>query len=54
MECVERALTRVILPDLKTELKRVLLAEAKEAVLKACCRKIYNWLSVSGYKYLNR
>lgn len=50
MECVERALRRCILPDLKTELRRVLLAEAKEAVLKACCRKLYNWIKISPYK----
>lgn len=46
MECVERALTRCILPDFKSELKRTLLLEAKEAVLKACCRKLYNWIKV--------
>lgn len=49
-ECVERALRRCILPDLKSELKRVLLAEAKEAVLKACCRKLYNWIKIAPYK----
>lgn len=47
MECVERALTRCILPDFKSELKRTLLMEAKESVLKACCRKLYNWIKVS-------
>ena len=46
MECVERALTRCVLPDLRSELKRILLAEAKESVLKACCRKLYNWIKV--------
>lgn len=50
MECVERALKICILPDLKSELKRVLLAEAKEAVLKACCRKLYNWIKIAPYK----
>ncbi|KAL3272900.1 hypothetical protein HHI36_014360 [Cryptolaemus montrouzieri] len=48
-ECVERALKRCVLPDLRTELKRVLLAEAKEFVLKACCRKLYNWIKVAPY-----
>jgi hypothetical protein len=47
MECVERALTRCVLPDLRSELKRTLLAEAKESVLKACCRKLYNWIKVT-------
>lgn len=46
MECVERALTKCVFPDLKSELKRTLLAEAKESVLKACCRKLYNWIKV--------
>ncbi|KAI4456284.1 transcription elongation factor spt6 [Holotrichia oblita] len=50
MECVERALTRCILPDFKSELKRTLLMEAKESVLKACCRKLYNWIKVAPYK----
>lgn len=50
IECVERALTRCILPDLRTELKRVLLAEAKESVLKACCRKLYNWIKIAPYQ----
>lgn len=46
MECVERALTKSIIPDLRNELKSILLAEAKECVLKACCRKFYNWIKV--------
>ncbi|XP_044731246.1 transcription elongation factor SPT6 isoform X2 [Chrysoperla carnea] len=49
IECVERALTRFILPDLVKELKRILLAESKEAVLKLCCRKLYNWIKVAPY-----
>ncbi|CAH0563642.1 unnamed protein product [Brassicogethes aeneus] len=50
VECVERALTRCIVPDLRVELKRILLAEAKEFVLKACCRKLYNYIKVSPYE----
>lgn len=50
MECVDRALRICILPDLKSELKRALLAEAKEAVLKSCCRKLYNWIKIAPYK----
>lgn len=49
MECVERALTKSVLPDLRTELKRTLLTEAKEFVLKACCRKLYNWIKIAPY-----
>ncbi|XP_060521956.1 transcription elongation factor SPT6 isoform X2 [Cylas formicarius] len=48
-ECVERALSRCIIPDLQLELKRVLLAEAKDFVLKACCRKLYNWIKIAPY-----
>ncbi|XP_017776397.1 PREDICTED: transcription elongation factor SPT6 isoform X2 [Nicrophorus vespilloides] len=50
MECVERALTKSVLPDLRDELKRTLIAESKDYVLKACCRKLYNWLKVAPYK----
>lgn len=51
MECVERALVRCVLPDLRTELKRTLLEEAKESILKACCRKLYNWIKVKNNFY---
>ncbi|XP_065172067.1 transcription elongation factor SPT6 isoform X2 [Atheta coriaria] len=50
LECVERAVLRYVLPDLRSELRRTLLDEAKEAVLKACCRKLYNWIRVAPYK----
>nr|CAD7453944.1 unnamed protein product [Timema tahoe] len=43
-EIVELALTRFLLPDLRKELKTNLLTEARESVLKMCCRKLYNWL----------
>lgn len=46
VECVERALTKLIIPDLRNELRQILLAEARDHVLKACCRKLYNWLKV--------
>lgn len=49
-ECVERALTRCVIPDLQTEIKLVLLAEAKEFVLRACCRKLYNWIKIAPYQ----
>jgi transcription elongation factor SPT6 len=48
VECVELALTRLLLPELRKELQTHLLAEAREAVLKTCCRKLYNWLKVSS------
>ncbi|KAL1488885.1 hypothetical protein ABEB36_014678 [Hypothenemus hampei] len=49
-ECVERALTRCIIPDLQSEIKLALLNEAKEFVLKACCRKLYNWIKIAPYQ----
>lgn len=47
VECVDMALRKMLLPDLKKELKVRLLEEAKEFVLKACCRKLYNWIKVA-------
>ncbi|CAD7091358.1 unnamed protein product [Hermetia illucens] len=48
-ECVELALTKMVLPDMRKELKSILIAEAKEAVLRACCRKLYNWIKIAPY-----
>lgn len=48
-ECVELAFTKMILPDLRRELQSLLLDESKEAVLKVCCRKLYNWIKVAPY-----
>lgn len=49
-ECVELAFTKMILPDLRRELQSILLDESKDAVLKVCCRKMYNWIKVAPYK----
>ncbi|ENN77904.1 hypothetical protein YQE_05581, partial [Dendroctonus ponderosae] len=49
-ECVERALLRCVIPDLQSEIKLVLVNEAKEFVLKACCRKLYNWIKISPFQ----
>ncbi|XP_015605093.1 transcription elongation factor SPT6 isoform X2 [Cephus cinctus] len=46
---VEMALTRMVIPDLKKELRSNLIAEGKECVLRACCRKMYNWIKVAPY-----
>lgn len=48
-ECVELALTKMVLPDLRKELHAVLLKESKDCVLKAACKKLYNWLKVAPY-----
>lgn len=49
VESVELALTRLLLPELRKELQTHLLSEAREAVLKTCCRKLYNWLKVAPH-----
>lgn len=46
VECVEIALKKILFPDLKKELRSHLLAEARECILKLCCRKLYNWIKV--------
>ncbi|KAH0952476.1 hypothetical protein HN011_000116 [Eciton burchellii] len=46
---VEIALNRMIIPHLKKELRTNLIAEAKECVMRACCRKMYNWIKVAPY-----
>lgn len=46
---VEMALMKMVIPDLKKELRANLLAEAKECVMRSCCRKMYNWLKVAPY-----
>lgn len=48
-ECVEEALNKMVLPDMRKELRSLLVAEAKEAVLKACSRKMYNWIKSAPY-----
>ncbi|XP_023245993.1 transcription elongation factor SPT6 isoform X2 [Copidosoma floridanum] len=47
---VEMALTKMVIPDLKKELRSMLLAESKECVMRHCARKMYNWLKVAPYK----
>ncbi|XP_003707816.2 transcription elongation factor SPT6 isoform X2 [Megachile rotundata] len=46
---VEAALNRIIIPQLKKELRSNLLTESKECVMKACCRKMYNWIKIAPY-----
>lgn len=40
----------MVLPDIRKELKSILLAESKEALLKACCRKLNNWIRIAPYE----
>lgn len=46
MECVDLALRKMLIPELRKELKSVLLNESKECVLRSCCRRLYNWIKV--------
>lgn len=47
---IERALTQFLYPQMAKELKNKLTAEAKENIIKSCCRRLYNWLKVSPYR----
>ena len=38
-----------MIPDLKKELRTNLIVEAKECVMRACCRKMYNWIKVAPF-----
>uniref|UniRef100_A0A6B2EJU3 Transcription elongation factor SPT6 n=1 Tax=Phlebotomus kandelakii TaxID=1109342 RepID=A0A6B2EJU3_9DIPT len=48
-ECVEVALNKFVLPDLRKELRSILVAEAKDCVMKSACRKLCNWIKVAPY-----
>ncbi|KAM5179933.1 transcription elongation factor SPT6 isoform 2-T2 [Mantella aurantiaca] len=47
---IERALKQFLYTQMGKELKSKLLLEAKEYVIKACSRKMYNWLKVAAYR----
>ncbi|XP_054723966.1 LOW QUALITY PROTEIN: transcription elongation factor SPT6-like [Uloborus diversus] len=49
-KALEIALTKILYPTFQKELKLRLLSESKEGVVKACCRKLYNWLKVAPYQ----
>ncbi|XP_053375824.1 transcription elongation factor SPT6-like isoform X2 [Mercenaria mercenaria] len=49
-QALERALTKILYPQMEKELRLKLIQEAKEGILKACCRKLYNWLKVAPYQ----
>jgi transcription elongation factor SPT6 len=50
-ECVDLAFRKLLMPEMVKELRRSLLAEAKEHVLKSCKQKLSNWLAVSNFNY---
>lgn len=45
-ECVDLAYRKLLMPEMVKELKRNLLAESKEHILKCCKNKLANWLAV--------
>ncbi|CAL8352830.1 unnamed protein product [Lota lota] len=47
---IEHALNHFLYPQMAKELKNKLLAEAKENIIKACSRKLYNCLKVAPYR----
>ncbi|KAL7027357.1 hypothetical protein ACKWTF_005413 [Chironomus riparius] len=48
-ECVEIALIKMVLPDLRKELDAILHNESKEFVSDACGRRMYNWIKTAPY-----
>uniref|UniRef100_A0AAR2LXK0 Transcription elongation factor spt6 n=1 Tax=Pygocentrus nattereri TaxID=42514 RepID=A0AAR2LXK0_PYGNA len=50
MLAIERALQQFLYPQMAKELKNKLIAEAKENIVKSCCRKLYNCLKVAPYR----
>uniref|UniRef100_A0A8C7RGQ5 Transcription elongation factor SPT6 n=1 Tax=Oncorhynchus mykiss TaxID=8022 RepID=A0A8C7RGQ5_ONCMY len=47
---IERSLTQFLYPQMAKELKNKLIAEAKDNIIKSCCRRLYNWLKVAPYR----
>ncbi|XP_043230112.1 transcription elongation factor SPT6-like isoform X3 [Amphibalanus amphitrite] len=48
-ECVELALTQMIFPALRKELRARLLQEARDFVQRNVRRRLFNWLSIAPY-----
>ncbi|XP_055861753.1 transcription elongation factor SPT6 [Biomphalaria glabrata] len=49
-EALKRALYQILYPQMEKELRTKLITEAREGVLRACARKLYNWLKVAPYQ----
>uniref|UniRef100_A0A4W5L4X4 Transcription elongation factor SPT6 n=1 Tax=Hucho hucho TaxID=62062 RepID=A0A4W5L4X4_9TELE len=47
---IERSLIQFLYPQMAKELKNKLMAEAKDNIIKSCCRRLYNWLKVAPYR----
>lgn len=48
-ECVDLALTKMVIPDLRKELESILLAESKEFIAEACGRKMHDWIKTAPF-----
>lgn len=48
-QCVEEAITKMVLPDMRKELKLILLLEAKESILRSCCDRLRGWIKTAPY-----
>ncbi|XP_034935114.1 transcription elongation factor SPT6-like [Chelonus insularis] len=46
---LEMAINKMIIPNLKKELKSSLIAEAKEYVMQICCRKMFDWIKIAPF-----
>ncbi|XP_023242655.1 transcription elongation factor SPT6-like [Centruroides sculpturatus] len=49
-QALEIALTKFLYPLFEKEMRARLLLEAKEGIIKFCCRKLYNWLKMAPYQ----
>lgn len=49
-QALERALTKILYPQMEKEIRSKLLQEGRDFVLRACCRKLLNWLKVAPYQ----
>uniref|UniRef100_A0A8C2E8L9 Transcription elongation factor SPT6 n=2 Tax=Cyprinus carpio TaxID=7962 RepID=A0A8C2E8L9_CYPCA len=47
---IERSLQQFLYPQMAKELKNKLVTEAKDNIVKSCCKKLYNWLKVAPYR----
>ncbi|KAM4627878.1 transcription elongation factor SPT6-like [Polymixia lowei] len=47
---IEHSLKQFLYPQMAKELTNKLIAESKENIIKACSRKLYNWLKVAPYR----
>ena len=41
---------KMLYPQLEKEVRAKLMEEAKEGIIKSCCRRLYNWLKVKKKK----